>query len=278
MPAKFPKRDYAPRPRRRDAPPPGPAARTAWEQPSAWYDALLGDAGDDFYRRIILPATLRRLDPRPGQRVLDVACGQGVLGRVLAEHGVSSLGVDASPALIAAANRRAGPLERYLVGDARDLPRLLPGERFDHAALVMCLQDLDPVGPVLAGVRQALKPGGRVVMVMTHPCFRVPRRSSWGWDDAMGVQFRRLEGYLTFQRVGMKIHPGQPQDTTATTSFHRPLNTYLDALGSAGLGVVGCEELCSHRRGSRGSRSGAEDLAAKEIPLFLVLVAVPVPG
>ena len=75
----------------------------------------------------------------------------------------------------------------------------------------------------------------------------------------------------------IRTHPGTPRDTSSTTSFHRPLSTYLTALGDAGLGVVACEELCSHRRGTKGPRYGAEDRAAKEFPVFLVLTAVRLP-
>jgi hypothetical protein len=56
-------------------------------------------------------------------------------------------------------------------------------------------------------------------------------------------------------------------------SFHRPLATYIGAFAAAGLGVTGVDELCSHRRGTKGLRYGAEDLAAKEFPVFLVLTA-----
>jgi SAM-dependent methyltransferase len=288
---KFPKRNYAPRndrPKverpRRPAPPvrkaaapaPLPAAPTAWEKQADWYDRHQGDSGSDFYNLLIVPAVLRQLGAKPGQSVLDVGCGQGILGRALAAAGVGSVGVDASPSLIEAARARAGSFERYLVGDVRALAQVLSAQRFDHAVLVLCLQDIDRIEPVLQDVAKLLKTGGRCVIVLTHPCFRIPKRSGWGFDEEWGIQYRRVDAYLTSAALPIKTHPGKPSDTSATTSFHRPLSAYIDACGKAGLGIVAAEELCSHRRGSKGSRSSAEDRAAKEIPVFMVLTAVAV--
>ena len=111
-------------------------------------------------------------------------------------------------------------------------------------------------------------------LVLTHPCFRIPKRTGWGWDERDGIQYRRIEAYVSPLQVPIKTHPGMPADPSRTTSFHRPLATYLNALGESGLAVIGCDELCSHRRGTRGVRWAAEDRAAKEIPQFLVLAAV----
>nr|MBA3847572.1 SAM-dependent methyltransferase [Planctomycetota bacterium] len=80
--------------------------------------------------------------------------------------------------------------------------------------------------------------------------------------------------YLTPQVLPIKTHPGMPQDGASSSSFHRPLSTYLVALGAAGFGVIAAEELCSSRRGTKGPRYMAEDRAAREIPVFLVLTAV----
>ena len=254
--------------------PVAPAAATAWERQAGWYDQHQGRDGDDFYQMLILPAVLRQLALSPGRRVLDVGCGQGVLGRALAECSIPSLGIDASPSLIDAAKSRGGPLEQYRLGDARELEKVLNGERFAAATAVLCLQDLDPLEPVFAGVAAAVEQGGRLVMVMTHPCFRIPKRSGWGWDDRDGLQFRRVEAYQSSLRLPIVTHPGQPNDGASTSSFHRPMAAYLNALGNHGFGVIACEELCSHRRGTRGPRFLAEDRAAKEIPQFLVLTAV----
>ncbi len=264
---RFPRRSYTPKPRKTEA-------ATAWEPQAQWYDALVGDDGDDFYRRIILPAVLARLGATAGQTVLDVGCGQGVLGRVLAATLVKTIGVDASPTLLDAARRRGGPLERYELGDVRALAKLLPEVVTDHAACVLSLQDLDPIGPVLEGTAKHLRPGGKLVLVLTHPCFRVPKRSGWGWDDERELQYRRLDGYLHPLAVPIKTHPGQPADPTRTLSFHRPFSTYVNALGNAGFAVAASDELCTHRRGTQGLRSAAEDRAFSEFPLFLVLTAI----
>lgn len=284
MPARFPKRDYRPRAERRPpaapapAPAPVPAAATAWEQQAGWYAGRHGAEGDDFHRTLILPAVVRHLAAKPGERVLDVGSGPGLLGRALSAARVGCTGVDASPALVEAARARAGKLERYIVGDARALGGVLGDERFSAAAAVLSLQDLDPIEPVLAGVAAALRPGGKLVIVLTHPCFRIPRRTSWGWDEQARIQYRRIDGYMSSSAVPIRTHPGRPADQSATTSFHRPLSRWIGALGQSGFGVVGAEELCSNRRGTRGARFAAEDFAAREIPVFLVLVARTFPA
>ncbi len=48
-----------------------------WEAIAGDFDARVGDDGNSFHRNLIRPATLRLLDPVPGERILDVACGNG---------------------------------------------------------------------------------------------------------------------------------------------------------------------------------------------------------
>lgn len=279
--AQFPRRDYSGPPRKPAAVPAAsaaPAAHTAWEGQAGWYDQHQGQGGADLYQSVLLPAVLRRLATKKGQRVLDVGSGQGVLGRALAHLGVDAVGVEASPGLLAAAQQRAGPHEKYVLGDARDLAAVLPGQAFDHAAALMVLQDLEPILPVMQGVARLLVPGGRFVIALTHPCFRQPKRSAWGWDDDRRQQYRRIDGYLSTYQTRIATHPGAlpgtPEAALQTVSTHRPLSAYIEACGAAGLGLVGCEEPTNPRRGTKGARFAAEDLAAKEIPLFLILTAV----
>jgi len=56
-----------------------------------------------------------------------------------------------------------------------------------------------------------------------------------------------------------------------TMSFHRPLQVYFKAFAKAGLCVTRLEEWASHKTSDSGPRKAAEDLARKEIPLFMCL-------
>src|SRR5580693_5493655 len=95
---------------------------TDWSEVAEWYDRLVGDEGSEFHREVILPGTLRLLGCQPDESVIDMACGQGVLCRVLNDRGVKVTGVDAADQLIRAARQRGPDAINYHVGDARDLP------------------------------------------------------------------------------------------------------------------------------------------------------------
>jgi SAM-dependent methyltransferase len=102
-------------------------------------------------------AVLDLLGPRPGERILDLGCGDGVLTMKFVEAGCDVVGVDADPAMVAAA--RAKGLDAR-VGDARALD--FAGE-FDAVFTNAALHWVGQPDLVTAGVKRALKPGGRYV-------------------------------------------------------------------------------------------------------------------
>ena len=97
------------------------------------------------------------LAPRPGERILDLGCGDGALTKKLADLGVDVVGVDAAPDLIAAA-QKLGLDARLVNGHALSFQGDFDAV-FSNAALHWML---DP-DAVIDGVRRALKPGGRFV-------------------------------------------------------------------------------------------------------------------
>src|SRR5829696_5630666 len=124
-----------------------PAQKTDWTNVAEWYDRLVGDAGSEYHQHVVLPGVMKLLDPQPKQRIVDVACGQGVLCRLLRERGVEVTGIDAAEPLIQSARER-GPADiRYEVGDARELGHLAPNA-FDSAACVLALQNIHPIQPL----------------------------------------------------------------------------------------------------------------------------------
>ncbi|HXE56056.1 MAG TPA: methyltransferase domain-containing protein [Tepidisphaeraceae bacterium] len=264
--------------RRPDRPRPQSGPRTDWGDVSQWYDQLVGESGSEYHREVVLPGTVRLLALQPGESAIDVACGQGVLCRVLNERQVNVTGVDAATELIRAARERSGEAIRYFVGDARNLS-FLPPAQFTAAACVLAIQNIHPIQPVFNEVSRLLLPGGRFVMVMMHPCFRGSKETSWGWDEPNKVQYRRVDRYLTPRKAPIVTHPGKdPHQYTWT--FHKPLEAYVKSLRNAGLLIDAIEEWPSHKTSASGPRAAAENLARKEIPMFMAIRAVnasPIP-
>ena len=252
-----------------------PRRERGWQHVAAWYDELVGERGSEYQREVVIPRTLSLLDLKPSERVLDVACGQGVFCRALGEAGFHALGVDVAPALVDAAKRRNArdrlPIE-FRVGDARRLGEVVAAATFDAVVCLLAIQNIAPLSPVWEGCRAALAAGGRLVVVMMHPCFRIPRASGWGWDERTSVQFRRIDRYLSSSKTEIQIHPGSDPSATATT-YHRPLQAYVNTLGSAGLRIERIEEWPSHKTSPEGPRKKALDASRHEIPMFLAIRA-----
>lgn len=100
------------------------------------------------------------LNPRPGERILDLGCGDGALTRKLVELGCEVVGVDASPEQIAAA-RKSG-----LDARVKDCQALDFNGEFDAVFSNAALHWMKNADGVLDGVKRALRPGGRFVAEM----------------------------------------------------------------------------------------------------------------
>lgn len=256
--------------RRRSAP-----AGTSWERVATWYDGWVGDRGSAYHRQLAIPAVLDLLQPRSGEEILDVGGGQGVLAPYIVDEGAGVTVVDASEKLIAAAKRRHRSIKgaRFLVGDARRLPAVagLEPAGFDAAVFLLSIQDMDALDDVVRGVAWALRDSSRVVLLMTHPAFRQPRHSGWGYDEARKLTYRRIDGYLEPMAVPMKsLDDGPP-----TRSFHRPISAYVNAFADAGFAVdamLEIPDLPPDRRPGKVARGDAR--ANAEIPIFLGMRAV----
>jgi hypothetical protein len=136
----------------------------------------------------------------------------------------------------------------------------------------MALANIDPLEPVMSALATLIKPDGKFVMIITHPAFRAHGQSSWQWDNQTGQQFRRIDGYLSNGSKPIQMHPGDRPEVT-TTSFHRPLQTYVRLLTEAGFAITGMQEWPALRVSQPGPRADAENRARREIPLFLAIKA-----
>lgn len=246
---------------------------SGWDRVAGWYDGWVGDRGSRYHRALAIPAVLDLLEAQAGEWILDIGAGQGVLASSVVESGAHYTGVDVSPRLIAAARRRHGHLARFVVGDARALNRVpgLQAGSYDAAVFLLSIQDMDPLEPVLASAAWALRRSGRIVLLMTHPAFRQPRHSGWGYDENRKLQYRRVDAYLTPMTVPMKsLGRGAP-----TRAFHRPISRYVNALAAVGFAVDAMVELPDLSPTDRPRPSRRPSAKADvEIPLFLGVRAV----
>ncbi|TXG83298.1 MAG: class I SAM-dependent methyltransferase [Sphingomonadales bacterium] len=125
-------------------------------QPVNRWDAGAYAANAGFVPALGAPV-LALLAPQPGERILDLGCGDGVLTEKLAASGADVLGVDFSPEMIAAARARG------LVADVKDGQALDFEAQFDAVFTNAALHWMMDHAAVARGVFRALKPGGRFV-------------------------------------------------------------------------------------------------------------------
>jgi trans-aconitate methyltransferase len=102
-------------------------------------------------------AVFELLNPKPGERILDVGCGEGSLTEKIIAAGATVVGVDASAEMVAAATARGIDARRI---DAERLPFEHDFDAVFSNAALHWVRDHDAM---LAGVRRALKPAGRFV-------------------------------------------------------------------------------------------------------------------
>ncbi len=222
--------------------------RLAWDQNAAYWDERMGE-GNDFVEVLTWPPTERMLDLKPGERVLDIACGNGLTSRRMAAMGADVVAVDFSREMLAHARRRTSEHADRLTFkalDATDEAALLAlGERqFDAALCAMALFDMAEIDPLMRSLPHLLRPGGRFVFSVLHPCFNNSHIVQMAeMEDREGeivtVFSVKVSGYMTPGVAKGVATPGQPEPHLY---FHRPLQVLLGAGFKAGFVLDALEE------------------------------------
>ena len=223
------------------------ANREIWDENAQYWDAHMGD-GNDFQLKLVSPATEKLLRLQPGEAILDVGCGNWVVSRRLAAVGAKVTAIDFSPAMIDLARKRGtpqGPEMDYQVVDATDTEALLAlgAGRFDAAVSSMALMDMNEIQPLMDAIPVLLKPGGRFVFSVCHPCFNnsAAVRVAEEWDDAeFHQQYSvKVSRYLSsYAATGLAL-VGQPRPQFY---FNRPLSDLLGSVFTGGMVIDGFEE------------------------------------
>jgi 2-polyprenyl-3-methyl-5-hydroxy-6-metoxy-1,4-benzoquinol methylase len=161
-------------------------ARAAWNEGADAFEEFV-ESGADHYRQLVHgPALLAACKPLNGLDVLDVACGQGYFCRELARKGARVVGVDLAERLVAYARQHEErtPLGiEYHVMSAAAIADHVKPESFDLVTSCMALQDVADTAACLRNVSAVLRPPGRMVFSVQHPCTDTPVRE-WQMNQA----------------------------------------------------------------------------------------------
>jgi 2-polyprenyl-3-methyl-5-hydroxy-6-metoxy-1,4-benzoquinol methylase len=223
--------------------------RHAWNTNATFWDERMGE-GNDFFNILQWPAILRLLDPKPGQKILDIATGNGLTARRLAILGVEVTAFDFSAELIKIANAKPNPsnLITYHAVDATDESALLGAfgisAPFDASLCNMALFDMADIEPLFRTLPKLLKPGGIFIFTITHPAFNNTScvHVAEEIDDEgeiKTVYAIKVSRYMTsYTGHGLAMR-GQPQPQLY---FDRPLQYYFNLGFQNGFVLDGFEE------------------------------------
>lgn len=256
---------------------------SSWQPVASWYNKITGEGGHYYHEHVVIPNVLRLLELNfksqiSNIKLLDIACGNGVLGKALVRPGLTSIdyvGVDIAPSLIAEAKKTDHNLKhKYIVADVTKPFITLGAEgspTVTHAAIILALQNTQNPLNFLKNTSEALVSGGKLVIVLNHPCFRIPRQSSWGIDERTKMQYRRIDKYMSPMEIPITAHPGE-KFSPNTLSYHHSISDYSKMLKEAGFVIELIEEWTSDKE-SVGRNSKMENRARNEFPLFMAIVA-----
>ena len=131
------------------------------------YD-LMNDLQSFGLHRLWKRRLVRRANPRPSEKALDLCCGTGDIAFALAWHGAQVVGLDFSRPMLAAAETRsrklsAGIRPQFICGDALQAP--FADRTFEIVTIGYGLRNLASSEAGLREMRRVLKPGGRLLVL-----------------------------------------------------------------------------------------------------------------
>ncbi|MFK7805066.1 MAG: class I SAM-dependent methyltransferase [Anaerolineae bacterium] len=219
--------------------------------PTAVYDAI-----DDYYLNFVQFGVnnpnslyaqtsdflLKMAGDRKGKTVLDLCCGEGQLAREMVKLGARVTGIDVSQVNITAAREQAATHSKstFFLDDAQSLAKI-SDLQFDLVMCKMALMDIPNIDAAFKSVKRVLKPTGRFLTALLHPCFETPftvpfepiEQNENGRFQHHRVQRYFEEGHWSSGGTGVRGRVG---------AHHRKLSTLINSLQAAGIQLVRLEE------------------------------------
>lgn len=233
----------------------------SWDEVAHDYHKTVGETGDSYHRTYVNPVIFEILGDIQGLSILDLACGQGYLSRILARKGAEVIGVDISEKMleIARASEASEPLGvKYTHCNSADMAEIADAS-MDCVVSTFGFHDIKEIDQTIEECSRVLKGGGRLVFAIPHPLFNARR-----FQDEDGY-FLKMRQYMSNQD-----NPHYKYKDSGVMVYHRPLSFYFEKIFSVGLKMMAFREITTEM--SRGRPIKDEQLLAykQEIPGFLV--------
>ncbi len=236
---------------------------TGYDEIAGWYDEAVRSGPLAPFHEWVIPIILDLAGEVGGRRVCDLACGQEIVSRRLAERGAEVVGVDASAGMLDLARSYERDEPRgvtYLRGDAQT-PGVVADGTFDGVVCNMALMDIPDLAATLRTVSRILRPGGWFVFSVVHPVLQAPGSPRWVMEDGeiVGLDLRDYfaEGFWRRgNREGVRGRVG---------AYHRTLSTYVNGLCRSGLAI---ERFLEPRASGRFAESSP---VYEHVPVVLIV-------
>ena len=244
----------------------GTTVESSYDLNAKFWIKIIRENLDRYRTELTDPAVLDAVGECGGSRILDAGCGEGYLSRFFARAHAQVDGIDLSSPLVEAARAAAsqGDLRiNYHVGDVTNME--FANETFDVVVCNHLLNDLPAPEAAITEFSRVLKPTGRLVILMLHPCFYGFRVR--GDNDSVRLP---VSNYFTARHAEQLFDVAGILSPAPVRVYVRPLEYYFRALISAGFGITSLRE-------PHPSNAQLEDEWWQQkfaVPLFLLITAV----
>jgi len=251
-----------------DALPEPASAQEPWDANAGFWLRIIREHRDRYRTELTDPAILDAIGDVAGLDILDAGCGEGYMARELASLGAHQVnGIDMSGEQVKAAEAAMVPGTSFSEASADDLP--FAAESFDVVLANHLLNDLPDIAVPIGEFARVLRPGGRFIALMLHPCFYEHNA-----ERTPGSQMLSASEYFTRRAVEQPFEVDGLTSPAASTSWVRPLESYAEALAGSGLVIMRLTEPHPSEQQLAASQWWQENFPR---PLFLLITALKLP-
>jgi SAM-dependent methyltransferase len=214
-----------------------PGDQDTYAQNSEFWVKIIRQGLDRYRTELTDAAVLGAIGPCGGLTVLDGGCGEGYLSRYLAARGATAFGLDTSGALVTAAEQegeRLGLRIKYQVASLEAIP--YTEKQFDIVVCNHVISDVAYPEAALTEIGRVTKPGGKLVLLMLHPCFYTAHAERGDHGDLP------VEVYFSARQIDQRFNVAGIESPGEVHMNFRPLEYYMSLLTDSGYVVTHLSE------------------------------------